>query len=148
MVSALPRKYPSPRSWYLSLLGFILYPLWLKSISRIIVDIALPNHKWHIIPTYPMSANQSITTQYLQIAVYVGSPKYQGILQYLESPFISACQNITTSISHHQASHKLLSLSALPTIMILQLSELTGYHGIIISVRRVKKYLISLSVTR
>ena len=42
-------------------LGFILYSLWLQSLSRIVVDIGLPNHKWHIIPKYPMSANQSIT---------------------------------------------------------------------------------------
>ena len=94
-----------------------------------------------------MSAKQSITAPYLKIAVYVGSPKYLGILQYLESPFISACQNITTFISHHQTSHKSLSLSALPTIMMLQLFELAEYHGIIISVLRVEKYLISLSVT-
>ena len=52
-----------------------------------------------------MSANQSITAQYLQIAIYVGSPKYQGILQYLESPFISVCQYITAFISYHRASH-------------------------------------------
>ena len=71
--------------------------------------------------------------QYLQITVYVGSPKYQGILQYLESPFISVRQNIAAFISYRQASYK--SLSTLPTIMILQLSELSKYHSIIISAR-------------
>ena len=41
------------------------------SLSRIIVNIGVPSYEWHIIPTYPMSANHGINP-YLQIAVYIG----------------------------------------------------------------------------
>ena len=59
------------------------YRLYRFGISREILGTGLPSCKWYIILTYPMSANQDITAQYLQITVCVGSPKHQGIMQYL-----------------------------------------------------------------
>ena len=76
-----------------------------KSKSYMIFNIGLPSYEWHIIPTNPMSANQSINSAISpdhlisQIAVYIGSPKYLGIKPYLRIAVYVGLPNITASIS-------------------------------------------------
>ena len=89
----------------------------IRSKSYIIFNIGLPSYEWHIIPAFPMSANQSINN---------AIPPDHQITSYLKSQSISVRLNIWASCNI--LNHRLFRLAVISRYH--PISQIAVYVGL------------------